>query len=109
MDSYKRISKLHKADALDFLVTKRKSELTRDLNRDLMKDLDPIYSRSFVDEYLSLRAAIVRDLSKVKTRLDLLKVFHALRLDYYVQDLSKVSSEDLYDMILRDEELFNRP
>lgn len=64
---------------------------------------------NLIHKYLYLRDIILKDLRKVKTRQDLLKVFHALRLDYFVKDPSKVSSEDLYDSILQDEELFNRP
>ena len=102
MDLYERMDNLHKLDMLDHLVTRRRSELIvmakgKDLNEYL------------INEYLALRTAILKDLCKIKTQRDLLKIFYALRLDYYIKDPSKVNSEDLYDSILQDEELFNRP
>lgn len=100
MDPYECINNLHKVDMLDHLVTRRRSEL-KVMGEDLNSNL--------IHKYLYLRDIILKDLRKVKTRQDLLKVFHALRLDYFVKDPSKVSSEDLYDSILQDEELFNRP
>ena len=99
MDPYERIDNLYKVDWLNHLVTRRKSELA--MVQDLSQDL--------INEYLALRVTILKDLPKVKTREDLLKIFHALRLDYYIKDPSKVSSEDLYDSVVQDEELFNRP
>ena len=99
MDPYKRIDNLYKVDRLDHLVTRRRSELV------MMQDL----SQDLINEYLALRVIILKDLPKVKTREDLLRIFHALRLNYYIEDPSKVSSEDLYDSVVQDEELFNRP
>jgi hypothetical protein len=99
MDPYERIDNLYKIDRLDNLITRRRSELI------MMQDL----SQDLINEYLALRVIILKDLSKVKTREDLLRIFHALRLDYYIKDPSKVSSEDLYDSVVQHEELFNRP
>jgi len=99
MNRYDRIGNLHKVDMLDHLVTRRRSELVADGN----------LNQNLINEYLFLRAAILKDLRKVKTRRDLLKVFYGLGLNYYIKNPFKVSSDDLYDTILQDEELFNRP
>ena len=99
-DPYAAIEDLHKADSLDYFVTLRKSELKR---------LDAPEVLTKVSRYISLRRLIMRDLPKVKTRRELLKIFYALRLDYFIKDPSKVSSSDLYDTILKDEELYQRP
>ncbi len=99
MDPYERIDNLYKIDRLDYLITRRRSELI------MMQDL----SQDLINEYLALRVIILKDLPKVKTREDLLRIFYALRLDYYIDDPSKVSSEDLYDSVVQNEELFNRP
>lgn len=99
MNPYECIENLHKVDSLDCLVTCRKIELINTVN--LPKDL--------IIKYLTSRDLIIKDLYKVKTRQELLKVFFALRMDYFIKDPSKVKSEDLYDSILQDEELFNGP
>ena len=94
-DPYTAIENLHKVDSLDYFVTCRKSEI---------ESLDTPASR----QYITLRRLVMKDFQKVKTRSELLKIFYALRLDYFIKDPSKISSSDLYDAIAQDEELYQR-
>lgn len=132
--TYDQLEYLHQADPLGYLVTSRRSELEAVRERSLSDrkarplavlslahegaqstfTYQPLPQRAtavrdLIDPYITLRTTALDDLPKVKTRQDLLRLFYALRLDYFVKDPSKVSSEDLYDTIKRDDELFNRP
>ena len=95
------LERLHEKDSLNYLVTLRKKELQDKVNN---KEL----SESTFNDFIRLQARVHKYLSINLPHNELIDIFYALRLDYFLKDPENLTKKDLYDYIKADEALFQR-